>query len=74
VSTVPLELNPALDVASLAKDYGRKKRLQIRNFLTEQSAQTAYSDLQDLPWGLAYNDGPHVEQLHAEALARLGDR
>jgi hypothetical protein len=74
VSTVPLELNPALDVASLAKDYGRKKRLQVRNFLTDESARTTYADLEELPWGLAYNDGPHVEQLHADALARLGDR
>ena len=71
---MPLELNPALDFAALARDYGRKKRLQIRNFLTTESAETAYADLEELPWGLAYNDGASVKQLHADVLAALGER
>jgi SM-20-related protein len=69
-----MELNPELDFAALARDYGRKKRLQVRNFLTTEAAETAYADLEQLPWGLAYNDGPSVTQLHADALARLDER
>jgi Rps23 Pro-64 3,4-dihydroxylase Tpa1-like proline 4-hydroxylase len=74
VSTVPLELNPLLNVAALRKDYAPKKRLQVRNFLTEESAEAAHRYLEELPWGLVYNDGPNVHQLHAHMLAQLQER
>ena len=74
MSTVPLELNPALDPRALAAQYIEKKRLQIRAFLAPESAEAAHQYLEELPWGLAYNDGTHVEQLHAHMVADLGER
>lgn len=71
---VAIELNPALDVAALASAYAPDKRIQVRNFLTPVAAQSVHSALQELPWGQAYNDGPNVVQLHAHALAQLGER
>jgi SM-20-related protein len=69
-----LSLNSALDVTSLAKRYREKGRIQIRDFLSTESAQAVLEELQSLPWGLAYNDGGRVVQLHADELARLGNR
>ena len=69
-----LSLNSALDVTSLAKRYREKGRIQIRDFLSTESAQGVLEELQSLPWGLAYNDGGRVVQLHADELARLGNR
>jgi SM-20-related protein len=74
VSTIPLSLNPALDASALAKVYAPRKRGQIRDFLTADSAQAVYRDLKALPWGLAFNDGPRVAQLNAEMVGRLGNR
>ena len=69
-----LSLNPSLDVAGLAKRYREKGRIQIKDFLAPESAQAVLAELQSLPWGLAYNDGDRVVQLHADELERLGNR
>ena len=69
-----LSTNPALDVAALAEAYQARKRIQIREFLSRDSAQQAHADLEALPWGLVYNEGPRVVQLHAHALAQLSER
>lgn len=66
-----IELNPGLDVAALAKSYGDKRRLQVRDVLTEASAEHVLAMLQRLPWGLALNDGPRVAEIDAATLARL---
>lgn len=66
-----IQLNPGLDVAALAADYAVKRRLQVRDFLTEPSAEHVLGMLKQLPWGLALNDGPRVAELDAAALARL---
>ena len=57
-----LELNPSLDPQALATEYSEKRRMQVRGFLTEQSAQRVYDDLHELPWGLVYNEGSKVVQ------------
>lgn len=72
-SKAPLKLSPELDVASLAKDYARTKRLQIRNFLTPESADLVLDDLKALPWGIVFNEGNHVHQLHADRLDNLSN-
>ena len=36
--------------------------MQIRDFLSEQSARAVYDELHQLPWGLVYNDGANVVQ------------
>ncbi|HWH17932.1 MAG TPA: 2OG-Fe(II) oxygenase family protein [Allosphingosinicella sp.] len=64
MNVIPLfELNPAVDRAALAYRFATEKRVQIRNFLTEQAAQTVHGILsRETPWGLAWqagNDGPH---------------
>jgi SM-20-related protein len=69
-----IELNPSLDPQALAAEYGRKRRMQIRGFLTEESAREVYDDLHELPWGLAYNEGSNVVQLGPDRLAQLGPR
>ena len=74
MSTIPLSLNPALDVPALAADYAPRRRGQIREFLTAESAEAVHLDLTQLPWGLAFNDGASVAQLSAEMVARLGNQ
>jgi len=69
---VSVNLNPELDVNALATEYRKKRRGQIRNFLTQESAEQVHADLQQLPWAMAYNDGDSVVQLSAERLAQLG--
>ncbi|HET9145100.1 MAG TPA: 2OG-Fe(II) oxygenase family protein [Sphingomicrobium sp.] len=69
-----IELNPSLDLTKLASDYGQTRRMQIRNFLTDRSAHAVLEDLHELPWGLAYNDGPTVHQVSPDRVAAMTDR
>jgi SM-20-related protein len=74
VSTVTIELNPQLDAEALARDYKEKRRLQLRRFMTDESADAVHGALGELPWGMAYNDGPQVVQLSGEQIAQLDSR
>ncbi len=76
MNSVPrlLEINPKLDRGQLARRFGKDKRLQIRDVLTESSARRIAELLERrTPWGLCWNagtDGPHrlrAEQAHALA-------
>jgi SM-20-related protein len=69
-----LALNPDLDVTALADAYRAKERIQIRDFLTEDSAQALQRELESLPWGLVYNEGTGVVQVGPEQVAQLGSR
>jgi SM-20-related protein len=69
---VSVNLNPELDLNALAAEYRKKRRGQIHNFLTQQSAEQVHADLRQLPWAMAYNNGDSVVQLSAERLAQLG--
>lgn len=69
-----LSLNSSLDIPGLAQRYREKGRIQIKDFLSPESAQAVLEELHSLPWGLAYNDGGQVVQLHSDQLARLGNR
>ena len=69
-----LKLNPSLDATGLAERYREKGRIQIKDFLAPDSAIAVFEELQSLPWGLVYNDGDRVVQLHSDQVARLGDR
>jgi Rps23 Pro-64 3,4-dihydroxylase Tpa1-like proline 4-hydroxylase len=57
------ELNPALDRDSLALQFSQTGRVQIRDFLTQESARNIHQILsRETPWGLAWragDDGPH---------------
>ena len=57
------ELNPALDRPALAQRFAADGRLQIRDFLTVESATAVHQILaQGTRWGLAWQagpDGPH---------------
>lgn len=70
----PLSTNPRLDIAALAERYQARKRIQIPNFLSDESAQQARAALEALPWGMVYNDGPRAVQIHAHELAQLSER
>lgn len=69
-----LSVNPDLDVAALSDAYRPNRRIQIRQFMTAESAEKCHADLEALPWGMAYRDGANVVQLHAHMLAQLGPR
>ena len=69
-----LSLNPSLDASELAERFRENGRIQIRDFISPAAANAVLQELQSLPWGLVYNDGERVVQLHAEHVARLGDR
>jgi Rps23 Pro-64 3,4-dihydroxylase Tpa1-like proline 4-hydroxylase len=65
-------INPALDVEALARDYAVRGRLQVREFLTDESAERVYEHLNvATPWGIAYNQGTKVVQLSAPQAAQL---
>ena len=74
VSKSSLKLNPELDLSSLAADYARAKRGQIPNFLAPDSAEKVLQDLKNLPWGIVFNEGTQVHQMHAQALEELGNQ
>lgn len=76
MATVPQQLfalNPALDAAALAREYGVHRRIQIRDVLTPEAARNLHAVLaRQTPWGIAWQageDGPHG--LRREELARL---
>lgn len=51
-------LNPNLDTAALASDFARDGRVQVRDFLTEQTAQEVFKILsRQTPWGIAWQAG-----------------
>ena len=66
-----IDLNPSLDLNSLTTEYAIDKRLQIRDFLVEQSANEIYGKLNQLPWGLTYNEGQQVHELALEQVKNL---
>lgn len=72
---IPLfEVNPALDRAALAQRFARDRRIQIRDVLTDRTAQEIRKILAShTRWGVAWQaggEGPHA--LRAEAAAQLG--
>jgi SM-20-related protein len=71
---VTIQLNPALDLDALARDYAVRKRLQVREFLEPASARAVVEALHELPWGLAYNDGPTVHQVSPDRVAAMDER
>jgi SM-20-related protein len=66
-----IKMNPGLAPGKLRAEFATKKRLQMRDFLTEESARTIYADLQNLDWWLAYRDGGAVIELSPEQLRTL---
>jgi Rps23 Pro-64 3,4-dihydroxylase Tpa1-like proline 4-hydroxylase len=48
-----------------------RKRLQVRDFLTEESAERIHGHLCSTPWGVAWNEGPRVVHLSAQQVAAL---
>ena len=67
------DLNPALNVASLAQQFARDGRVQIRDLLTPGAARAVHHMLaHETPWGLGWragDDGPHA--MDARALTQL---
>ena len=62
---IPLfQISDRLDRAALAARFGRDRRVQIRDFLTEPAARTIHRVLsRETPWGLAWragDAGPHA--------------
>jgi Rps23 Pro-64 3,4-dihydroxylase Tpa1-like proline 4-hydroxylase len=58
------EINPALDRRALAREFARTRRIQIRDVLTEATANEVRAVLAgSTPWAIAWQageDGPHV--------------
>ena len=75
MNTIPLfQLNPAIDRERAAREFAATSRVQIRDFLTQEAAQTIHRVLsRETPWGLAWRagaDGPHG--LRRQDVAALG--
>ena len=68
------EINPALDVARLAADFARNRRVQIRDVLIDAAAATVHRVLsRETPWGLAWQAGEgRPTQIRREQLAGFG--
>lgn len=66
------ELNPTLDAARLADAYRPQQRLQIRDLLTEDTAEALHAVLaRDTAWGLAWKGQNAPTRLRREEIARL---
>lgn len=62
---IPLfEINPAIDRVAAARAFAARRRVQIRDLLTAETARTVHQVLsRETPWGLAWQaaeDGPHA--------------
>lgn len=65
-------LNPALDVSSLKDAFAREKRIQIRNFLTPESADRLHRCLtREVDWHLVFNEGDKVHTLYPEQVRAM---
>lgn len=65
-------LNPALDIRALAEEFSRANRIQIRDVLSADVAESLYRCLdKEVPWGLAYIDGEEYKILQADTLANF---
>lgn len=65
-------INPALDLDGLARDYAKRGRLQVRDFLTAECAEQVHEHLSAAtPWGVAYNQGTRVVQISAPQVSRM---
>lgn len=70
--TIPLfEINPALDRAALAGEFARRRRLQIRDVLSERAASELHEILaRHTPWGLSWQAGESPpEHIRPEQMA-----
>jgi Rps23 Pro-64 3,4-dihydroxylase Tpa1-like proline 4-hydroxylase len=74
------ELSPLIDRDAAARQFADRGRVQIRDFLTPETARTIHRVLSgETPWGLAWGageDGPHAMRRHevaALASAQAGD-
>ncbi len=55
------EINPDLDRAALAAEFARRRRIQVRDVLTEDTAREVQAILaQGTPWGMAVSTGDGV--------------
>ena len=62
-------LNPALDVAALAEEFSRNRRIQIRDLFVPEAAESLHQCLAtEVPWGLAYIDGEEYTLLAADTI------
>jgi hypothetical protein len=71
---IPLfRINPALDRAAVAARFAARGRVQIRDFLTPETAATIRDVLERAtPWGLSIEAGDGPRHLRPEELQRLG--
>jgi hypothetical protein len=69
------KLNPALDRDALAADFAREGRVQVRDLLTEETAEEVFKILSGAtPWGIAWQAGDKEkpQALEAPELQRSG--
>lgn len=63
-------INPDLDPADLAKLYAAKNRMQVRDFFEQEAADEIFQILRTkTPWGMCFNVGEKVIELHPEQIA-----
>jgi Rps23 Pro-64 3,4-dihydroxylase Tpa1-like proline 4-hydroxylase len=64
-------LNPIHQADQLALDYARKGRMQVRDFFTDETAETIHQRLYQAPWHLAYNEGLQVHEHTPDQLKNI---
>ena len=73
IGVTPVELNPTIDRAQIQSRFAATGRAQIKDILTEQSAEQFFKCLtEELPWRLAFNDGSQHQELTREQTDNLG--
>jgi SM-20-related protein len=70
---IPLfRINPSLDRRALAERFAERRRVQVRDVLTPETAATVRRVLErETPWGLAVQAGPEPQSLSPEELRAL---
>ena len=65
------QLNSALDIDALSRDYAVNGRLQVRDIVAAESAEEIYKRLHSTDWWLTYNDGEQINRLPPEELRQI---
>lgn len=65
------KLNPANNPSSLATEYARTGRMQVRDIFEDTAANDIHKRLSAVDWWLAYNEGDRVHQMSPDDLRSL---
>ena len=72
IRAMAFALNPKLDIAALTDAYRARKRLQVRDFLSPETADAMHHSLAaETPWGFIYFNGTKGQKIPRDAFNNM---